>query len=174
MFPASYYVDSMFLGPMQPFAVFWHHVFREVFLAKTLSNPLQYPIMLTTFFGADEIPMHTIDNVHAAIPDIIVWAAPAMFFFVLLEYIISRWQNRKYYNNSKETLGSTLVGLGNVAIGLVLKTALLYLFVIIYNAIPWRMELSWWTFIPCYIIFDFSNCGHTMYRTGCGFSGPHT
>jgi len=110
--------------------------------------------MLITFFGADKIPLHAIDHVHGAVPDIIVWAAPAMFFFVLLEYFISRWQNRKYHNH-KEMLGSTLVGLGNVAIGLILKTALLYLFIILYNLIPWRMEFSWWTFIPCYIIFDF-------------------
>jgi len=130
-------------------------MFLEKYFLLNLYQPLIVSIMLTTFFGADEIPMHTVDYVHAAIPDIIVWAAPAMFFFVLLEYLISRWQNRKYYNNPKETLGSTLVGLGNVAIGLVLKTALLYLFIILYNAIPWRMEFNWWTFIPCYIIFDF-------------------
>jgi sterol desaturase/sphingolipid hydroxylase (fatty acid hydroxylase superfamily) len=110
--------------------------------------------MLTTFFGADEIPLHAIEHIHGTAPDIIVWAMPAMFLFVLLEYVASRWQNLKYYSH-KEMLGSTLVGLGNVAIGLVLKTALLYMFIVLYNCIPWRMELNWWTFIPCYIVFDF-------------------
>ncbi len=87
-------------------------------------------------------------------PDIIVWAAPVMFFFVLLEYGISYYQNRKYYS-AKETLGSVLVGLGNLGIGLLLKTVLLTMFVVVYNLLPWRMPLNWWTFIPCYILFDF-------------------
>lgn len=105
-------------------------------------------------FGAEKIPLHRINDLELAIPNIIIWAAPAMFFFVLLEYFIAYYQNRKYYEK-KETIGSILVGLGNVTIGVILKTALLYVFIIVYNLIPWRMELNWWTFLPCYIIFDF-------------------
>lgn len=112
-------------------------------------------------FGAQPIHVDEIVTMQGDIPDIIVWAAPIMFFFVLLEYGIAYYQKKQYYNK-KETIGSILVGLGNVAIGLVLKALLLYIFVLIYNAVPWRMEFYWWTFIPCYIIFDF--CSYWAHR----------
>ncbi|MCD9014174.1 sterol desaturase family protein [Parachryseolinea silvisoli] len=110
--------------------------------------------MFETFFGAEKISLNSLETIEQGVPNIIVWAAPFMFFFVLLEYFISRWQNKKLYSRS-ETIGSTLVGLGNVAIGLVLKVFLLWIFIAIYNLIPWRMSFHWWTFIPCYILFDF-------------------
>jgi sterol desaturase/sphingolipid hydroxylase (fatty acid hydroxylase superfamily) len=106
------------------------------------------------FFGADKIPIDTIADLQAEAPNVIVWAIPLMFFFVLLEYLISKWQHKNYYD-TRETLGSTLVGLGNVGIGVLIKTFLLYFFIIAYNLVPWRMEFSWWYFLPCYIIFDF-------------------
>jgi sterol desaturase/sphingolipid hydroxylase (fatty acid hydroxylase superfamily) len=103
---------------------------------------------------SEKIEPNKIEQLQQAAPDVIVWAAPVMFFFVLLEYGISYYQNRSYYA-AKETIGSILVGLGNVGIGLVLKTVLLTVFVVIYNLLPWRLPLNWWTFIPCYILFDF-------------------
>jgi sterol desaturase/sphingolipid hydroxylase (fatty acid hydroxylase superfamily) len=109
---------------------------------------------LLNLFGADKIPLEHINDIQRNAPDIIVYAAPVMFFFVLIEFLISHFQNKKYYNK-KETIGSTLVGIGNVAIGVALKTIMFYVFVVVYNLIPWRMEFNWWTFIPCYIIFDF-------------------
>ncbi|MBT1702823.1 sterol desaturase family protein [Chryseosolibacter indicus] len=114
-----------------------------------------------SIFGAEKIPFDAVSSLNGEIPNIIVYAAPVMFFFVGLEYLISYLQNRKYYEKS-ETIGSTLVGIGNVIIGVALKTLLLYLFIFIYNLIPWRMEFKWWTFIPCYIIFDF--CSYWAHR----------
>ena len=114
-----------------------------------------------TLFFADPIPLNSLSDLQAAAPDIIVYAAPFMFFFVLLEYGISWYQNRQYYEK-KETIGSTLVGIGNVLIGLIIKTVLLYVLIVIYNWIPWRMELQWWTFIPCYILFDL--CSYWAHR----------
>ncbi len=52
-------------------------------------------------------------------------------------------------------MGSIGVGVGNVLISVWIKLALFYMIVWIYNLVPWRMELNWWTAIPCYIIFDF-------------------
>jgi sterol desaturase/sphingolipid hydroxylase (fatty acid hydroxylase superfamily) len=113
------------------------------------------------FFNAPKIPLESMDDLTNNAPNVIVWAIPVMFFFVLLEYFVSKWHNRKFYNNA-ETIGSTLVGLGNVGIGLFLKTILLSSFILFYNWAPWRMPLNWWTFIPCYIIFDF--CSYWAHR----------
>jgi sterol desaturase/sphingolipid hydroxylase (fatty acid hydroxylase superfamily) len=116
----------------------------------------------TSLFGADPISFKQADHLHKHAPDIIIWAAPAMFFFVLLEYGISYWQQRRYYEK-RETIGSICVGIGNVIIGSALKVILFYFLIWIYNLLPWRMELNWWTFIPCYIIFDLcSYWAHTV------------
>lgn len=114
-----------------------------------------------SWFGAEQIPLDSLSAIQKNSPNLIVYAIPVMFFFVLLEIFISRKQHPEYYDH-RETLGSTLVGLGNVAIGVLIKTALLAVFVIAYNLVPWRMELTWWSFLPCYIIFDF--CSYWAHR----------
>lgn len=118
-------------------------------------------MQFTSLFGAEPISFSNARALEQSMPNLILYATPFMFFFVLLEYIVSRMQHQELYNN-KETLASTVVGLGNVAIGVFLKTLLLYLFILVYNAIPWRMEFHWWTFLPCYIIFDF--CSYWAHR----------
>jgi sterol desaturase/sphingolipid hydroxylase (fatty acid hydroxylase superfamily) len=112
-------------------------------------------------FGAAELSLQDLETLEKSSPNVIVYAAPVMFLFVLIEYLVSAHQKRNYYK-TKETIGSILVGLGNVAIGVCIKTLLFFLFVLVYNLVPWRMELNWWTFIPCYIIFDF--CSYWTHR----------
>ncbi len=116
---------------------------------------------LEDIFGAAKIPLTNISILQADTPNLIIWAIPVMFFFVILEYVISYIQRKEYYD-VRETIGSTLVGLGNVGIGVLIKTLLFFLFLLAYNLVPWRMELSWWSFIPCYIIFDF--CSYWAHR----------
>lgn len=117
--------------------------------------------LFTDLFGAPEITFKEIDGVQAKAPEIIVWAAPVMFFFVLLEWIISRYQDRKLYDR-KETIASICVGVGNVAVSAALKLALFTAVIWMYNMIPWRMHFAWWTFIPCYILFDL--CSYWAHR----------
>lgn len=116
---------------------------------------------LDSVFGAPKITLAGINEIKNNAPNIIVWAAPVMFFFVLLEWGIARYQNRKLYYK-KETIGSISVGVGNVLINLAMKLALLYLAIGLYNLLPWRMHANWWAFIPCYIIFDL--CSYWAHR----------
>lgn len=117
--------------------------------------------LLDALFGAPKIPFSGINQVKEDVPDIIIWAAPVMFFFVLLEWAISRYQHRKVYDK-KETIGSICVGVGNVAINTLLKLTLLYGYIALYNFLPWRMSLNWWSFIPAYILFDL--CSYWAHR----------
>lgn len=119
-----------------------------------------FPFM-NSLFQAPKISLDLIHEIERDAPNIIVWAAPVMFFFVLLEWYISYKQNHNLYDK-KETIGSTLVGIGNVIINLILKAAMFTFVVWVYNMLPWRMYLNWWTFIPCYIIFDF--CSYWSHR----------
>jgi sterol desaturase/sphingolipid hydroxylase (fatty acid hydroxylase superfamily) len=116
---------------------------------------------LLSLFGAPEIPWDSAEYLQKRAPDIIIWAAPVMFAFVLIEYFISRAQHKPFYEK-KETIGSIAVGVGNVIIGAAIKLIIFYLLIAVYNMIPWRMELNWWTFLPCYILFDL--CSYWAHR----------
>jgi len=112
-------------------------------------------------FGAPAIDLQNIKKIISGAPEIIVWAAPIMFLFVLIEWIYSTFHNKKTYNK-KETFASICVGIGNVFISFLLKFVLFYCVILVYNLLPWRLYLNWWTFIPCYIIFDF--CSYWAHR----------
>lgn len=112
--------------------------------------------MHEALFGAPVIPLERLWTVEKAAPDLIIWAAPVMFLLTAIEILITHLQQKPYYNK-QETIGSTLVGLGSVVIGTSLKFGLLFGVVWVYNLLPWRMSLQWWTAIPCYLIFDFFN-----------------
>lgn len=118
-------------------------------------------LLKNDFFGAEKIPYDSITDIEGNSPDIIVYAIPAMAFFTLLEVVVSWYGNKQNYK-TRESLGSTLVGLGNVGLNLLLKVGLLYSAVWLYNLVPWRMALNWWTLIPCYLIFDF--CSYWAHR----------
>ena len=107
-----------------------------------------------SWFGAPRISSEKIKDISENSPEIIMWAAPVMFFFVALEWYISYRQDRHLYEK-KETIGSIFVGIGNVIIAFLMKIALLSLIVLVYNLVPWRMYFSWWMLLPCYVIFDF-------------------
>lgn len=84
-----------------------------------------------------------------------------MFFFVLVEWYLSKKQSRQLYE-TKDSIGSIAVGVGNVIINFFLKITFFYLVIFIYNNMPWRFALSWWTIIPCYLIFDL--CSYWSHR----------
>jgi sterol desaturase/sphingolipid hydroxylase (fatty acid hydroxylase superfamily) len=115
-----------------------------------------------SLFGADKIAMDLIHQVEQKAPNLIVWAVPAMVLFSALEMYISYRQDRKFYEK-KETIGSILVGVGNLVVSGGIKVVMLYGVVWLYNLVPWRMELNWWTALPCYIIYDmFSYWAHRI------------
>lgn len=110
--------------------------------------------MFDALFGAPPIALDQLWRLDEGAPNLILWAVPIMVVLTAAEMIISYIQEKPYYEKW-ETVGSILVGLGSVAIGVVIKLVLLYGVVWLYNQLPWRMALQWWTLIPCYIIFDF-------------------
>lgn len=112
-------------------------------------------------FGASKIPYGEITKLEKSSPDIIVFAIPVIAALTLLEIGYS-WYLQKSNYRVKESVGSVLVGFGNIAINLFIKIGLFYGAVWIYNIVPWRISFGWWTIIPCYIIFDF--CSYWSHR----------
>lgn len=111
-------------------------------------------LLNASIFGAPQIPFEAITSLEKNSPQIIVYAIPVMALFTLLEIGYSWHVENKNYK-LKESIGSVLVGFGNLGVNLLFKIVLLYGAVWIYNLVPWRISLNWWTLIPCYIIFDF-------------------
>ncbi len=117
--------------------------------------------LLLNLFGAAPISFDQVLHLEKNAPNLIVYAIPVMAVLTVAEIIYS-WRKEIHNYPFKETMGSTLVGLGNVGISLLIKIGLMYAAIWIFNFVPWRMELNWWTLIPCYIIFDF--CSYWSHR----------
>lgn len=103
--------------------------------------------------GADPINMEALTSLQEKAPNIVAYALPAVFLLTIIEFVFSHSGEHKTYER-KETLGSLLVGLGNLAVNILMKAVLIYGAVWIYNLLPWRMEMNWWTLIPCFILYD--------------------
>ncbi len=114
-----------------------------------------------SIFGADPIPYEAISDISNKSADLIVYAIPVMAFFTLTEMIHS-WATQKRRYNTTEAFGSLIVGLGNVGLNLLAKAFLILGAIFIYNAVPWRMSLNWWTIIPCILVYDF--CSYWAHR----------
>jgi sterol desaturase/sphingolipid hydroxylase (fatty acid hydroxylase superfamily) len=118
-------------------------------------------INILSLFGAEPILYENIIHLEKNAPNLIIYAIPVMAILTVVEIIHSWKKNKKNYP-LKETLGSTVTGLVNGGIGLILKVGLLYAAIWIYNLVPWRMELNWWTAVVCYILFDL--CSYWSHR----------
>lgn len=118
-------------------------------------------IFMKNLFGASPISYDNLSEIEKQSGDLIVYAIPIMAFFTLLEIWYSWYSNKKNYD-TKESLGSLFVGLGNVAINLLFKAGFIIGAVYIYNLVPWRMEMNWWTLIPCLLIYDL--CSYWAHR----------
>lgn len=125
------------------------------------------------FFGAPKISFDNISEIEARAGDLIVYAIPLMAFFTILEIWYSN-HTKKHNYNTKESLGSLVVGLVNVAINLLFKVAFIYGAIYIYNLVPWRMAFSWWTIIPCLLVYDLcSYWAHRVSHFNRFFWGTH-
>jgi sterol desaturase/sphingolipid hydroxylase (fatty acid hydroxylase superfamily) len=111
---------------------------------------------LNSLFGAATISIDDIHQLQKDAPNLLVYALPAVIFCTLLEYGLSHFSAHKSYE-PKETVGSIFIGLGNLVVNLLMKAVLLYAAVWMYNQLPWRMQMNWWTLIPCFIVYDCSS-----------------
>jgi sterol desaturase/sphingolipid hydroxylase (fatty acid hydroxylase superfamily) len=116
---------------------------------------------LSGLFGAAEINLADINLLQAKAPDLMLYALPAVFVFTIIEFLGSYFGEHKTYEQ-KETLGSLLIGLGNLTVNLLMKVVLVYVAICLYNLFPWRMMLNWYMLIPCFIVYDF--CSYWSHR----------
>lgn len=89
-------------------------------------------------------------------PNIILWAAPVMFLLVFLEWGLSIYHNKDAYDG-KDFLAAATIGLVNVGIGGLLKVATFGAILFFWNISPFKVPVTWWSFVACFIVIDFCN-----------------
>jgi sterol desaturase/sphingolipid hydroxylase (fatty acid hydroxylase superfamily) len=118
-----------------------------------MMNMERYFIPLKSLFGASPISLDMVPHMENKVPNLMIYALPAVLLFTIIEFAGSCFSEHKSYENT-ETKGSILIGLGSLLVNLVMKTVVMYACILIYNELRWRIELNWWTIIPCFIVYD--------------------
>ena len=86
----------------------------------------------------------------------VIWVvAPLMFFFVLLEFLIGRKKYKNLYSG-KDFLASTAIGIGNLIFNGFMKIGVFMVFLFFFNLAPFKIPHTWWSYILCLILLDFS------------------
>ncbi|MDQ8003610.1 MAG: DUF4833 domain-containing protein [Pedobacter sp.] len=112
-------------------------------------------------FGAEKLALEELYLMQNNTPNLIAYALPVVAVFTVLEFTLGKIFKHEDYTHA-ELKGSLWVGLGNLLVNLVLKSSLLLAAVWLYNLLPWRMQFSWWSLIPCFFIYDF--CSYWSHR----------
>jgi len=94
-------------------------------------------------------------------PDIIQYAAPVMITLVLLEWGLSAYQKRDLYDK-KDLLAASTIGVGNLIISAIIKTALFATILFFMNLVPWSIPPTWWSYLICLVAIDF--CRYWAHR----------
>jgi sterol desaturase/sphingolipid hydroxylase (fatty acid hydroxylase superfamily) len=92
----------------------------------------------------------------------VIWiAAPIMFAFVLIEFLVGRYQNKALYTG-KDFLASLSIGLVNVILNGFMKLGMFAVFLFFFNLAPLRIPPTWWSYVLCLIVLDF--CRYWAHR----------
>lgn len=85
----------------------------------------------------------------------IIWfVVPLMFFFVGLEFFLSKKRNLNLYSG-KDFLASLSIGLVNIILNGFMKVGVFIFFLFFYNLTPLKIPFTWWSFILCFFALDF-------------------
>jgi sterol desaturase/sphingolipid hydroxylase (fatty acid hydroxylase superfamily) len=87
--------------------------------------------------------------------DIIQYAAVPLILLVTIEWIVTIYKKKEYYNKL-DTISATVIGLVNIGISALLKLVIFGVILFFYNLVPWSISTEWWTYVLCLIAIDFS------------------
>lgn len=92
----------------------------------------------------------------------VIWvAAPIMFLFVFLEYVLG---SKKFPNlySGKDFLASLSIGLGNLVLNGFMKLGMFAVFLFFFNLAPFKIPHTWWSYVLCLVVLDF--CRYWAHR----------
>jgi sterol desaturase/sphingolipid hydroxylase (fatty acid hydroxylase superfamily) len=109
-----------------------------------------------------EKPIFTVEQVLSMdLPPLILYAAPVMVFFVLVEWYIRTRQLKKNYDG-KDGVSAFVIGITNVGVSALIKALSFGVILFFYNMVPWFIPPVWWSYILCIIAIDF--CRYWAHR----------
>ncbi len=92
----------------------------------------------------------------------VIWfAAPIMFSFVLLEFLLGRKRYKNLYSG-KDFFASLSIGLGNLVLNGLMKVGMFMVFLFFYNLTPLHIPHTWWSYVLCLVVLDF--CRYWAHR----------
>jgi sterol desaturase/sphingolipid hydroxylase (fatty acid hydroxylase superfamily) len=94
-------------------------------------------------------------------PEVIRYAVPFMIMLVLAEWGISVYQKRDLYDK-KDLFAAATIGIGNLIVSAIIKTALFASVLFFLNLVPWSIPPVWWSYILCLVAIDF--CRYWAHR----------
>lgn len=86
-------------------------------------------------------------------PSIIADAIPLFLFFLLLEIGVSAWEKRDWFQ-TKDTLSSLSMGIGNVLAGVFTKGIVLGAYLLAYEFRLWTLPNVWWVWVLLFFAED--------------------
>lgn len=92
----------------------------------------------------------------------VIWiAAPIMFSFVLIEFLIGRKKYKNLYSG-KDFLASSAIGIGNLILNGFMKIGVFSVFLFFFNLAPFKIPHTWWSYVLCLVLLDF--CRYWAHR----------
>ncbi|MCU0417958.1 MAG: sterol desaturase family protein [Cytophagaceae bacterium] len=91
-------------------------------------------------------------------PQLLMYASPAMLFFVFLEYFYTKKKNMDSYKDKRVLWSSIMVGAGYLIVSFLLSLVTFKLvWAVYYYLCPPQIVMapSWWSFILCFVFYDF-------------------
>lgn len=95
------------------------------------------------------------DFIYADNPLPIHYAIPAFVILLLVEIGLSVWQDRNWYE-TKDTISSLSMGIGNAIIRLFTKTITIGAFFFLYQFRLFDLGAAWWVWVLCFFAEDLS------------------
>ncbi|MEM7548357.1 MAG: sterol desaturase family protein [Bacteroidota bacterium] len=89
------------------------------------------------------------------VPNVILYAAPVMISLVLLEWALTLYKKRDYYDG-KDVVAATTIGLVNIAISAAMKVMTFGAMLFVLEMVPWSIPPTWWSYVLCIFALDFS------------------
>lgn len=100
-------------------------------------------------------PTYTIQQIlDMELPQLIVYAIPAMLALTLLEWYLSYRENKESYNG-KDFWACVIIGFGVIGSSALVKIASFTVILFFYHLVPWYIGPTWWGFLACFIAVDF-------------------
>lgn len=99
------------------------------------------------------------------LPDVVTWSIPAFLLLIVLEafsFVFHADDDELGYER-RDTVTSLTMGVGSIFFDIIWKIPALAVYVVLYQATPFRIDLTWWSLVLMLVAYDF--CYYWSHRS---------